>query len=477
MSDKTYYPTIGLEIHAELSTKTKMFCKCINNPFEALPNVHVCPVCMAHPGTLPVPNQEAIERMVTIGLAVGGEIADFTEFDRKNYFYPDIPKAYQISQYKYPIVSGGSLAGVDLTRIHLEEDTATSKHGENGTLVDYNRAGVPLMELVTEPVITSSEQAMGFAKELQLLLRSLGASHANMERGEMRVEVNVSVSDDPEKLGTKVEVKNIASFSMAGKAIDYEINRMTDLLEAGRGDEIVQETRGWDDAGQKTFSQRKKETSADYRYFPEPDIPKFYLHSMFNLERMKAELPELPWERRARYTQELGISEEAAEVLVQDHDLGVVFENAIISFSGDQKKIQLASNYLTSDLVGLMKNESEGRQLLTGLDAESFAQLIDMIAAGDINSRAGKDLLLMLARDGGNPQHLAEERGLLQQNDEGALRELAQKILDANPQAVEDYKEGKETSIKFLVGQAMKETKGSANPQIMEGLYRGMIGA
>ncbi|MCB9809336.1 Asp-tRNA(Asn)/Glu-tRNA(Gln) amidotransferase subunit GatB [Candidatus Nomurabacteria bacterium] len=472
---KTYYPTIGLEIHAEMSTDTKMFCKCANNPFEATPNTHTCPVCMAHPGSLPVPNQEAIENMIRIGLAVDGKIANFTEFDRKNYFYPDIPKGWQISQYKHPIVSGGILGGVKLTRIHLEEDTATSKHGEDGTLVDYNRAGVPLMELVTEPVIHTSQEAIHFAKELQLLLRYLGVSHANLEKGEMRVEVNVSISDDPEKLGTKVEVKNIASFAMAGKAIDYEVARMADLLEAGRGDEIIQETRGWDDEKGQTFSQRTKENSEDYRYFPEPDIPKFYLHELYNLEEKKAELPELPWERRSRY-EGLGLTLDTAEVLIQDQELGSFFENTVIVFSGDEKKIQLAANYLVSDLVGLMKNDEEGRLLLKRLNADAFAELISMTAGGDINSRATKDILAMLVKEGGDPRTIAETQGLLQENDIDALRAVAQSILDENPQAVEDYKAGKETSIKFLVGQAMKATKGSANPQTMEELYKEIIG-
>ena len=470
MTQKTYYPTIGLEIHAELSTNTKMFCKCENNPFDATPNAHTCPVCMAHPGSLPVPNQAAIEHMIRIGLAVNGTVANFSEFDRKNYFYPDIPKGWQITQQKYPIVSGGKLAGLDITRIHLEEDTATSKHSEDGTLVDYNRAGVPLMELVTEPVLHSSEDAMNFARELQLLLRYLGASHANMEKGEMRVEVNVSVSDDPEKLGTKVEVKNIASFGMAGKAIDFEIARMTDLLEAGRGNEVVQETRGWDDVNQKTFSQRSKENSADYRYFPEPDIPKFYLYELYNLETIKKELPELPWERRTRYS-DLGLANDALDILIQDQELATVFENTIILFSGDKKKIQLAANYLVSDLMGMVKNEEAGRTLIKRLDADKFAELITMTELGEINSRATKDILSLLVTEGGSPRIIAEEKGLMQQNDSTALTTVAQAILDANPQAVEDYKAGKETSIKFLVGQAMKETKGSANPQMMEELF------
>ena len=474
MSQKTYYPTIGLEIHAELSTNTKMFCKCENNPFDATPNAHTCPVCMAHPGSLPVPNQAAIQQMIRIGSAVDGVIADFTEFDRKNYFYPDIPKGWQITQFKYPIVSGGRLAGVDITRIHLEEDTATSKHSEEGTLVDYNRAGVPLMELVTEPVLHSSEDAMNFARELQLLLRYLGASHANMEKGEMRVEVNVSVSTDQETLGTKVEVKNIASFGMAGKAIDFEINRMTDLLEAGRGDEIVQETRGWDDVKSQTFSQRSKENSADYRYFPEPDIPKFHLHSLYNLDEIKATLPELPWQRRARYS-DLGLAQDALDVLIQDQELATLFENTTILFSGDTKRILLTANYIVSDLMGMIKNEKEGRLLLKKMNAETFAELMTMTDAGEINSRAAKDILAILAKEGGDPRTIADEKDLMQQNDSEALKGVAQSILDENPQAVEDYKAGKETSIKFLVGQAMKATKGAANPQMMEELFKELI--
>mgnify|MGYP002352794731 FL=1 len=287
---KQYYPIIGLEVHAELATDSKMFCSCINNPDEETPNVNTCPVCMAHPGTLPVPNHAAIESVIKVGLAMNADIANFSEFDRKNYFYPDIPKGYQISQYKYPIVSGGELNGVKITRIHLEEDTANSKHDRGDfSLVDFNRAGVPLMELVTEPVIHDADTAMNFGKELQLLLRTLGVAHANMEKGEMRVELNVSVSDKPDTMGTKVEVKNLNSFSVVGKAAAYEIDRMISMYEAGRADELVQETRGWDENKQATFSQRKKENSNDYRYFPDPDLPKMYLHDMFDLEKIKSE--------------------------------------------------------------------------------------------------------------------------------------------------------------------------------------------
>ncbi len=313
--DKKYYPTIGLEIHAELKTATKMFCSCKNDPDEEKPNINICPVCMAHPGTLPVANKKAIKNVIKVGLAINGEIADFTEFDRKNYFYPDIPKGYQISQYKYPIVSGGHLADFDVTRVHLEEDTANNKHRDGDTsasinagfsLIDFNRAGVPLMELVTEPKTfegsdeESAKSASTFAKELQLILKYLGVSDAHMEKGEMRVEANISVSPDKNVLGTKVEVKNLNSFKSVEKAIKYELDRMVDLHKIGKESEIVQETRGWNEAKQITYSQRKKESSHDYRYFPDPDLPKMKLHEAFDIAELKKELPELPVSQRAR---------------------------------------------------------------------------------------------------------------------------------------------------------------------------------
>ena len=309
-----YTPTIGLEIHAELKTKTKMFCNSKNDPDEEKPNVNICPVCMAHPGTLPVINKEAVKHVLTVGVALGGKLADFTEFDRKNYFYPDIPKGYQISQYKYPLVLGGSLAGVEITRIHLEEDTAKSAHHDNYSLIDFNRAGLPLMELVTEPVIGSAKQAGVFAKELQLLLRTLKVGEANMEKGEMRVEANISLREIADSrildedirgnnrqelsvLGTKVEVKNLNSFRALEKAINYEINRQSKLLE--NGGTVAQETRGWDENKQETFPQRLKEGSADYRYFPDPDLPKLYISKIkeFSEKNLKSQLPKLPWEK------------------------------------------------------------------------------------------------------------------------------------------------------------------------------------
>ena len=292
MSDNKYIPTIGLEIHAELKTQTKMFCNSKNDPDEERPNVNVCPICMGHPGTLPVINKEAVRHVLKVGVAVSGKLADFTEFDRKNYFYPDIPKGYQISQYKYPLVTGGKLNGVDITRIHLEEDTATSLHEEGDySLVDFNRAGVPLMELVTEPVIHSAKEAGDFARELQLLLRYLGVSEANMEKGEMRVEANISVIQDSrfknKELGTKVEVKNLNSFKAVERAIEYEVKRHSEILE--NGGKLFQETRGWDELKQQTYSQRVKEESHDYRYFPDPDLPKLMLNEIpeFSLGNLK----------------------------------------------------------------------------------------------------------------------------------------------------------------------------------------------
>src|SRR4051812_4751508 len=292
-----YVPTIGLEIHAELKPASKMFCSCKNDPDEERPNVNICPICMGHPGTLPVVNQEAVRHVLKVGVAVGGVLADFTEFDRKNYFYPDIPKGYQISQYKYPLVSGGAINGIELTRIHLEEDTGTSQHEEGDySLVNYNRAGVPLMELVTEPVIHSAKDAVNFAKELQLLLRYLGAGEANLEKGEMRVEANISISKT-EKFGTKVEVKNLNSFKAVEKAIEYEVARHIEVLESGGT--LKQETRGWDETKGETFSQRSKEDSHDYRYFPDPDLPKLYISKIPELHKnvLKKEIGELPWDK------------------------------------------------------------------------------------------------------------------------------------------------------------------------------------
>jgi aspartyl-tRNA(Asn)/glutamyl-tRNA(Gln) amidotransferase subunit B len=334
---KEYIPTIGLEIHAELKTNSKMFCACKNDPDEEKPNKNICPVCMGHPGTLPVLNKEAIKHVIKVGYAVGGNIADFTEWDRKNYFYPDIPKGYQISQYKYPLVSGGNIAGVDITRIHLEEDTAQSTHDlHEKSLVNFNRAGVPLMELVTEPVIHDADTAVKFAKDLQLLLRYLGVGEVNMEKGEMRVEANISIASksdtENKKFGTKTEVKNLNSFKVVEKAILYEIKRQTELLN--KGEKVIQETRGFDENTGKTYSQRVKESSHDYRYFPNPDIPKMKVSEIpeFGKDIVKKDMPELPWEKRERFTKDFGMTEKEVAVFVDSRhrrsDISRIFEAA-----------------------------------------------------------------------------------------------------------------------------------------------------
>ncbi|HOX91207.1 MAG TPA: Asp-tRNA(Asn)/Glu-tRNA(Gln) amidotransferase subunit GatB [Candidatus Paceibacterota bacterium] len=462
---------MGLEIHAELKTKSKMFCGCPNNPDEKIPNVNICEVCTAQPGTLPVINKQAVLSVIRVGLALGSKIADFTEFDRKNYFYPDIPKAYQISQYKNPIVLGGELNGVKITRVHLEEDTATSKHDRgNYSLVDFNRAGVPLMELVTEPVIHSAKEAGDFGKELQLLLRYLDVSEANMEKGQMRVELNISVSDNPEKLGTKVEVKNINSFRAVERAALYEIERMTSLLEEGKGDEIVQETRGWDENKQQTFSQRKKENANDYRYFPDPDLPKLFLSQIFDIDDIKKNLPELPEEKRARYKNDYELKDEDIESYVTDRELGDWFEE-VASKLIDKEKVRIASNYITSDFLGLKKTNLNIKLPKTS----NFVELIEMISQNQISSRSAKDILAMIVVEDNSPMEIAKAKDLLQKNDEGQLKEVILKIIKDNPKVVETYKSGKENAIMSLVGQVMKETKGSANPQLALKLLKELI--
>ena len=471
MSQK-YYTTIGLEIHAELKTASKMFCGCKNNPDESRPNTNVCPVCMAHPGTLPVINREAVKKVIQVGQALGGTIADFTEFDRKNYFYPDIPKAYQISQYKYPIVSGGSLGGVALTRIHLEEDTATSNHEKGDySLVDFNRAGVPLMELVTEPVIHDSETVGTFAKELQLILRFLNASEANMEKGQMRVEVNISVSTEEGKFGVPVEVKNIASFRSAQRAAEYEQKRMIELIEAGKIHEIVKETRGWDDNKQKTFSQRRKEYAEDYRYFPDPDLPKLKLSEAFDLGKLQAELPELPAQKRLRYRELFGVKDEDIESYINDFDLAMYFEDVAEELRQDKEKARIASNYITSDLVGLKKKDPN----FEFPHAHQLAELVEMLTNNEISSRAAKDLLVILRAEDRSPKILAEERGLIQKEDPEELKAIAQKVIDINPKIVADYKGGKAQALMSLVGQIMKETKGAANPALAKKVLEDLL--
>jgi len=435
-----------------------MFCDCRNEPHGEEPNIHICPVCLAHPGTLPRVNEEAVNYVLKIGKAVGGKLATYSEFDRKNYFYPDIPKAYQISQYAYPFVSGGNYAGVELTRIHLEEDTARSQHSGEHSIVDFNRAGVPLMELVTEPVIHDASSAVHFAKELQLLLRTLEISDANMELGEMRVEANISVSET-DTLGTKVEVKNLNSFKAVEQAIEYEINRQINEPN------IVSETRGWDEQKSRTFSQRSKETAEDYRYFPDPDIPKYDLDNS-RVSEIKVKLPQ---EIRAEL-ESWSIRDNQIENFLYEPELRDFFY-ATVNYLDNTEAKKLAANYLTSDVLGLLESNS-----LDLNNAPQFAKLITMANTGTINSRIAKDLLKEAVFDGLNPEKLATERNLLQSNDTEALLPIVQAIIAANPTVVADYQAGKESAIQYLVGQGMKETKGSANPTTLKEILEGELG-
>ena len=465
-----YVPTIGLEIHAELKTQTKMFCSSKNDTHEDRPNVNICPVCMAHPGTLPVINKEAVKSVLKVGAAIHGTFADYTEFDRKNYFYPDLPKGYQLSQYEFPLISGGTLNGVAITRIHLEEDTASSIHNENSgeTLIDYNRAGTPLMELVTEPVIHSAKDAADFGKELQLLLQYLDVSDANMEKGEMRLEANVSVSNNG-TLGTKVEIKNLNSFGIMERAVAYEIKRQITALESG--EEIVQETRGWNDARQETFSQRVKEGSADYRYFPDPDLPSLKLSELpeLTIDVIKASLPELPEDRRQRYVS-LGVKMADAIQFVAYPKLAQYFD-AVIGSSTDALLIQRCANYIANDVMGILRdtnNRDTEMQPEISISASAFRDLMIAIGDGKISARSAKDVLIEAMKDGSDPLKLAETQGLLGSVDESALRDTIEKVIADNPVVADDYRKGKVVALQFLIGQAMKALRGKADPSILK---------
>jgi aspartyl-tRNA(Asn)/glutamyl-tRNA(Gln) amidotransferase subunit B len=467
----SYKTTVGIEVHAELKTKSKMFCGCKNAPHASEPNTNICPVCMAHPGTLPVVNKEAVHMLMQVGTAINGTLAEYSEFDRKNYFYPDIPKAYQISQYQFPFVAGGELAGVKITRIHLEEDTARSSHEGATSLVDFNRAGVPLMELVTEPVIHDPQAAGNFTRELQLLLRTLGVSDANMERGEMRVEANISVSKTDD-LGTKVEVKNLNSFKAMESAIAFEVARHIEVLESGG--KLVQETRGGDENRNKTFTQRIKESADEYRYFPDPDIPKFKRSEIeeFSDSRLSEITAETPESKRYLY-RELGLPNDQIEIIIADTKKDSFFMEASKGVT-EKKIVTTLGNYFTSDVLGLVETEGV---CLDDTSPSMFLALVQMVVDGDLTSRVAKDILKEVVLKGENPEKIAKERGLLQQNSEDDLVPVVEAVLAEHPEVVAEYKAGKEASVQFLMGQAMKATKGSANPSVLIALIKKLIDA
>jgi len=472
---KEYQTTIGLEIHVELKTKSKMFCACLNDPFERQPNVNICPVCMGHPGTLPVINEEALKRVIKTGLALNSTVPDHSKFDRKNYFYPDLPKGYQISQYDEPLCQGGFLningRKIDITRVHLEEDTGRLIHpkGTEYSLVDFNRAGVPLMELVTEPDITSAKEAKDFAEELRLILRYLGVSDADMEKGEMRVEANISIGDG-KKLGTKVEIKNLNSFRSVEYGINYEIERQGKVLKSGK--KVIQETRGWDAARGITVSQRKKEAAHDYRYFPEPDLPPLEF-TPEEVKKIKNEIPELPEARRERFKKEYGLGREDAEMFVQNKELGGYFEK-VVSEASDPKIIKLCANYLITDLQSLLSGRSVADKEFK-ITPENFAEFIGLIAKGAISSKIAKTILQEMFITGGDPSNIIEEKGLVQITGEKEIEEIVRTVIGQNPQAVDDYKKGKGNALQFLVGKVMQETHGKASPEVTSQLLAKLL--
>jgi len=490
-----YIPVIGMEIHVELKTKSKMFCACKNDlDLEKEPNVNICPVCTGQPGTLPFPNETAVKFVQMAGLSLDCNLLKESKFDRKNYFYPDIPKGYQISQYDQPLcekgyieievsprlnrgeTSTGTTKKIGITRIHLEEDTGKLVHpkGTDYSLVDFNRAGLPLMELVTEPDIESGKEARLFCHKLQQIFRYLGISDADMEKGQMRCEVNISLfKEGADKLsGTKVEVKNINSFKFVEKSIDYEIKRQTEILE--KGEKIVQETRGYDSNQEVTVSQRKKESAHDYRYFPEPDIPPMVFSEDY-VEDLRKKLPELPENKKKRFIDEYGISEENADVIVSDKNLAQYFEEVVSEIKEklncdefeieEGKCLKLASNYIVSELQKhLVKNYETIRDIK--ITPENYAELVAFIASGKISSSAAQTVIEEMYKSGADPSQIIEKKGLVQVSDKKELETFVREIIDKNEKSVEDYRKGKDNALQFLVGQVMSATKGKANPGI-----------
>ncbi|MFH1457438.1 MAG: Asp-tRNA(Asn)/Glu-tRNA(Gln) amidotransferase subunit GatB, partial [Patescibacteria group bacterium] len=484
-----YKPTIGLEIHVELKTRTKMFCDCLNETWKASSedlssNKNVCPICLGHPGTLPVINREAIKMILKAGLALNCQPATKSKFDRKQYFYPDLPKGYQISQYDQPllekgwIIVGGKKIGI--TRIHAEEDTGKLTHISDSSLVDYNRSGVPLMELVSEPDIESGAEAKEFCKELQRIFRELEISDAEMQKGQMRCEVNISVSSS-NKLGTKVEIKNLNSFRAVEKSIDYEIKRQTDLLN--KNQKVIQETRGWNENKLETFLQRIKEGLSDYRYFPEPDLPPLNIKKI-NIQKIKQELPELPQCKRNRFVDEYGFKLTDAKVITSNPALADYTENVVselkrwlddldvIQGTGDEiweennkKLTQLTAGWLINKLGGLLAARKLSYTDNT-ISAENFAEFVTMLFTNKVSTKNANLLLERMLETGGDPSNILEDENLSVENLD--LEKLVEGIINKNEAEVKQFKAGKTNLLKFFLGQAMKESQGNADPKQTE---------
>ena len=472
MSRSDYEVVIGLEVHAELSTKTKIFCSCPTE-FGAAPNTHVCPICMAMPGTLPVLNEKVVEYAVKAGLATNCEISRDSKNDRKNYYYPDLPKSYQISQFDKPLCEHGYIEiettegkkKIRLLRIHIEEDAGKLNHDDfgGGSLVDLNRAGVPLIEMVSEPDLRSAEEVEAYLRKLKSILEYIEVSDCKMQEGSLRADVNVSVHKPGTPFGTRTEMKNMNSFRSITRAIEYEIDRQIDVLE--EGGKVEQETLRWDEVSGKTFSMRDKEDAQDYRYFPEPDLVAIKLSEEY-IENIKNSLPEMPESRKQRYLTEYKLSEKDAGIITSSKYLSDLFEKAS-EICGNYKAV---NNWIISDISRIL-NETEMDPIEIPFDANQLAKLVELIDKGTISSSIGKKVLVELFENPRDPEDIIKEKGWIQISDEGAIKEVVTKIIEANPQSVADYKAGKERALGFLVGQAMKETKGKANPQMLNKMF------
>jgi aspartyl-tRNA(Asn)/glutamyl-tRNA(Gln) amidotransferase subunit B len=473
-----YEAIIGLETHCQLSTKTKIFSNS-STAFGAPPNANIDPVCMGLPGVLPVLNQKVLEYAVKAGLALNCEIAPYSKFDRKQYFYPDLPKNYQISQYDLPIAEHGWLEielvdeqgnatrkRIGITRLHMEEDAGKLVHagsdrlsGSTYSLVDYNRTGIPLIEIVSEPDLRSGQEAAEYAQELQRIVRYLGVSDGNMQEGSLRCDVNISVRPvGQEEFGVKVEIKNMNSFSAIQRAIEYEIDRQIDAIN--NGEPIYQETRLWEEGSQRTISMRSKEGSSDYRYFPEPDLGPIEVSST-QLEQWKSELPELPAQKRHRYETEIGLSPYDARVLTDDRAVAEYFE-ATLAEGGDAKQ---AANWIQGDITGYLKTEKLSITAIA-LTPVALAELTGLITSGTISGKIAKDILPELLTQGGSPKELVESKGLIQISDTSALEQMIDEAIAAHPKEVESYRNGKTKLKGFFVGQVMKLSGGRADPKL-----------
>ncbi len=473
MSREEYESVIGLEVHAELSTKTKIFCSCPTK-FGASPNTQTCPICMAMPGTLPVLNEKVVEYAVKAGLATNCTISKDSKNDRKNYYYPDLPKSYQISQYDKPLCENGYIEidtkngkkKIRILRIHIEEDAGKLNHDDfgGGSLVDLNRAGVPLIEIVSEPDISSSEEAEAYLRKLKAILEYIEVSDCKMQEGSYRADVNVSVKKKTdEKLGTRTEMKNMNSFRSITRGIDYEIDRQIDLLEDGK--QVEQQSLRWDDVSGKTFSMRDKEDAQDYRYFPDPDLVAIRLSNEY-VENIRKNLPELPEKRRERYLNEYKMTEKETDIIVSSKYLSDLFEEA----ADICKNRKAVSNWIISDISRIL-NEKELEPADIPFTAEQLAHLVMIIDKGTISSSIGKKVLEELFENPREPEDIVKEKGWVQISDEGEIKKIVAEILANNQQSVSDYKAGKDKALGFLVGQAMKATKGKANPQLLNKLF------